>query len=540
MSPIHRPFLQEQKAEKEPPRFLAFLAFVGKRFLQFLFLALCAGLCACLFKYSYPRESYSLLAWLALAPFIWALAGVRSFWGSVFYGWLTGLLVFAGLYHWIYITCVDGGGLSVALGLFCWWGLSALMALQFAVFGGSCFYLKKLKSVFPLLAALLWVSLEWGHEMLATYVIGFPWFSLGYSQWNFPAVIQLASFAGTLGVSALVAFCGISIGYAFYEDQFKRAVAQMLAATVVFLAAYGYGSYALSRPQPRSLLRLQAAVMQPNIDQYKKWTVEYEQEILDTLSHMGAELEGKNMMLTVWPESVSPGPVMEEPYFSLFKDLAEFSGAWQLLGSNRQEQKGHFVSAFLFSPQGKEVSFYDKVHLVPFGEYIPLQNTLRELLPQVEVLGALGQFTAGKWDQPLLQVSQLPLGTTICYESVFSSHWREQARSGAKFFVNITNDAWFFDTAAPYQHLAVSVLRAAELGRPVLRAANTGISAVISAKGEILSRAELNTREILWADVALPLGEEMTFYTRWGDWFAWVCVAISFTILLSIVVFSYE
>ena len=94
----------------------------------------------------------------------------------------------------------------------------------------------------------------------------------------------------------------------------------MLAATVVFLAAYGYGSYALSRPQPRSLLRLQAAVMQPNIDQYKKWTAEYEHEILDTLSHMGAELEGKNMMLTVWPESVSPGPVMEEPYFSLFKN----------------------------------------------------------------------------------------------------------------------------------------------------------------------------------------------------------------------------
>jgi len=540
MSPIRRPFLNETKAEKEQPSFLAFLAFVGKSLLSFLFLLLCAAATAVLFKYSYPQSSHSLLAWLALAPFICALVRLRGFWSSVFYAWFTGICVYAGLYHWIYITCVNGGGLSPSMGIFCWIGLSALMAIMFAVFGASCFYLKKIQSAFAFLAALGWAALEWAHEMLATYAVGFPWFSLGYSQWNLPEIVQIASFTGTTGISALIAFCSISIGYAFAMPYLKRGIFQMCLAAAVFLATYGYGAYVLSRPEPRSLLRLHAALMQPNIDQYKKWTPEYEQEILDTIAQMGADLEGTNSMLAVWPESVSPGPVQQEPYFSLFQELAQFTGAWQLVGSNRQDEEQNYVSAFLFSAQGTELSFYDKVHLVPFGEYIPLQNTIRSLLPQVEVLGALGSFSAGKWDQPLLQVSQVPFGTTICYESVFSSRWRNQARNGAKFFINITNDAWFFDTDAPYQHLAVSVLRAAEMGRPVLRAANTGISAVISAKGEILSRAELNTRDILLADVPLPLGSDITFYTRWGDWFAWVCAAIYFTILLSVMVFSYE
>ncbi|MBR3603141.1 MAG: apolipoprotein N-acyltransferase [Elusimicrobiaceae bacterium] len=536
MSPIRRQFLTEQKAEKES---VSFLAFFVKKLLFVLFLLLCTVSSALLFKYAYPQHSYSLLAWLALSPFVCALIRLKSFWSSVFYSWLTGTCVYAGLYYWVYVTCVEGGGLSVPMGVFCWIGLSFIMAVQFAIFGGSCFYLKKIKSLFAILAALGWAALEWAHEMLATYSLGFPWFSLGYSQWNLPQVIQIASFTGTTGISALIAFCSVSVGQAFAMPQLKRGIMQMFLAAAVFLATYGYGAYVLAQPQPRSLLRLQAALMQPNIDQYKKWSSEFEQEIMDTIAQMGAELEGKNLMLTIWPESVSPGPVQEEPYFSLFNDLAQFSGAWQLVGSNRQEGQQQYVSAFMFSTQ-EEFPFYDKVHLVPFGEYIPFRNIIQRLFPQIEILGALGSFQKGKWDQPLLAVSQIPFGTTICYESIFSSRWRSQARAGAKFFVNITNDAWFFDTDAPYQHLAISVLRAAELGVPVLRAANTGISAVISAKGQILSRTQLNTRDILWAGVPLALSMEETFYTRWGDWFPWVCAAIYFTILLSVMVFSYE
>ena len=540
MSSIRRPFLTEPLAEKEPTRLGALLVYTGKMLLRLFFLLVCACLTALLFKESYPKPSHGLLAWVALAPFILAVVRLNTFWRSFGYSWLTGILVYAGVYHWIFITCSQGGGLSISLSLAAWLGLSLLMAIPFAIFGGSCFYLKKMQWAFPVLAALGWAALEWVHELLATYLIGFPWFSLGYSQWNFLPIIQITSFVGTEGLSALICFTGVSIGYALAVNHFKKGIFQLILAVAVFLGTYGYGYWSLSQPVPRTLLRLRAAVMQPNIDQYKKWSPEFEQEILETISQMSIELSDKKVMLAVWPESVSPGPVQEEPYFSLFKEISVSTGAWQLLGSNRLEGGKNFVSAFLFSPEEENLSFYDKTQLVPFGEYIPFENIIRTLFPKVEILGELGLFSAGKQGQGLLQSSQVPFGTTICYESVFSSKWREQALQGAKFFVNITNDAWFFDTDAPYQHLAISVLRAAELQRPVLRAANTGISAVISSRGEILSSAPLNTRQVLYADIALPLGVEQSFYAQWGKWFAWVCAAIYFTILLSVMVFSYE
>ena len=539
MSPFFRPYLREAPAE-ETSRVWGFLARLAMGAAKILFLVVCACATAFLFKAAYPKPSYSLLMWLALAPFTLAVVRLRGFWSSFFYSWLTGVLVFAGLYYWVYVTCLYGGGMTPVLSAAAWLGLAAVMALQFAVFGGSCFYLKRLHWAFPVLAALGWTALEWAHEMLASYALGFPWFTLGYSQWNLPQIIQVAGVAGTAGVSCLVAFCGVSVGYAFATPSVRRSDGQMLLAAAVFLGAYGYGAFVLSREPSHSLLSLRAAVLQPNIDQYKKWSPEFEQEILNTLSTMGAQLDGKNIMLAVWPESVTPGPVQQEPYASLIQNIAQSSDAWQLAGSNRAENGKQYVSAFLFSPSGTELSWYDKTHLVPFGEYIPFERAVRGLLPNVEVLGELGSFSAGEWEQPLLQMGQIPFGQTICYESVFSRLWKAQTKAGARFFVNITNDAWFFDTDAPYQHLAVSVLRAAETRRPVLRAANTGISAVISASGEILARAELNTRAILTADVPLPLDAHESFFVRWGDWFAWVCAAIYFTILISVMVFAYE
>ena len=158
----------------------------------------------------------------------------------------------------------------------------------------------------------------------------------------------------------------------------------------------------------------------------------------------------------------------------------------------------------------------------------------------MKVLGELGLFTPGTHVQPLLQVDQIAFGTTLCYESVFSHLWQKQAQQGARFMVNATNDAWFFDTAAPYQHLAAAVVRAAETRRPVLRAANTGISAIIAPTGEILSQAALNTRGILQAQIPLSLGQENSFYVRWDQWFAWLCAVVYFTVLISAAVFAYE
>ena len=531
-------------AEKQPQ---SSISPVGLFFLRLrrvcgwtLWLGLCATTTVYLFKISYPASSHGWFVWFALAPFVMGLFYLRSFWKTAWYSWLTGTAVYATLYYWIFVTCHTGGELSIGLSVAAWLGLSALMALQFAIFGTSCYYLKQLRSFFPLVAACGWVALEWGHELFASYFLGFPWFSLSYSQWNMPQMLQIASFGGAASISFAIVFVGVSLGYGLVIPYFRRGVILFITAAAVFLGIFYHGNISLKKAQTPSLLRLNAIVMQPNIDQYKKWSVEFEKEIEETILQMTQQVAEKKPLLVVWPESITPGSVQEEPYRAWMELAAKQSNSWQVLGSNREEKGVQYVSAFLLSPTGEEKGIYDKTHLVPFGEYIPLEKQVRSLLPQVGVLGELGSFSAGAWEQNLLRLDQIPLGSTICYESVFSHPWRQQARSGARFFVNLTNDAWFFNTDAPHQHLAAVVLRAVENRRSVLRAANTGISAIIAPTGQILARAELNTRAMLSAEIALPLGEELSFYGQWGNWFAWLCAAIYLTTLISSLIFSYE
>lgn len=539
-----RPFrktVTQTDAEKAHKPFSARLRSFVKGFFRFAFLLLLALGTAWLVKQSYPKVSNHMLAWLALAPFIWGVTKLKGFWTSFFYSWFTAVLINAGIYYWIYYTCVHGGGLSNGLSLAAWLGLSALLGLQFAVFGGSCFFLKKLGNLFPVLAACGVVALEWLHQTIAFYGLGFPWFMLGYTQWNAPEMIQIASFTGVYGVTFAVAFTGISVGYAFATSSLKRAVFHMILAGLVFLGLFAYGKSVLGearRFQP--LLSIPVALMQPDIDQYKKWSPEFEEEIIQTVLDMGRETDGKNRLLTVWPESVTPGPVQDPQYRMLFEDLATQSGSAQLLGSNTDAEGKQYVSAYLVEPGTDGLQVYHKEKLVPFGEYIPLETTVRSLFKNVAVLGELGVFSPGPKDQKLMSLPGVPFGTTVCYESIFPQLWLGQNRDGAKFFVNITNDAWYFDTDAPYQHLAVNVLRAVELGRPVLRAANTGISAVIDPLGRIEYKLDLNTRGILYATIPLPVGDNVNFYTQWGDWFAWLCAAFYFTLLISTFVFAYE
>lgn len=513
---------------------------------RLLFLIACLGLCVGLFYISYPKNSFSFAAWFILAPFIWGICHIRGFWGSVIYGWLAGLLSNAALLSWIYYTCLHGGGLSQNLSLVAWLGLSGLLALQFAAFGGACHFLRKTGSFFPLLAACGWVALEWLHQMIAFYGLGFPWIMLGYTQWNVPAVLYLASFAGVYGVSFVLAFVGTSVGWCFGQRGLRKGLWQLILATVVFVSVYGFGKHMQDKmarflEHPRSLLTVQTALMQPNIDQYKKWTLEFKEEITATLKEMGQQLDGTNTYLIIWPESVVPGSLTDEEHFDLFTRVGQQSGAYQVIGSNVVSADGEqYVGAYLMTPDGDGLSAYRKEKLVPFGEFIPFERMLHFVLKDIEVMGALGAFLPGPQGQPLLEAGGVKLGTTVCYESIFPQLWRQQNKTGAQLFVNITNDAWFFNTAAPYQHLAANVLRAAENGRPILRAANTGFSAYIDAFGNIKRQSNLFTKEILTASVPLSVVEKNTFYTKWGDWFAWICAILFFTIGISTVVFFYE
>ncbi len=510
-----------------------------------LFLAVCIIMTAGLFYISYPKVSLSFAAWLMLAPFIWGVSKVRGFWGSFGYGWLTGLCANATLLAWIYPTCLQGGGLSKTLSLAAWLGLSALLAIQFAVFGASCHFLKKMGALFPLLAACGWVALEWLHQTIAFYGLGFPWVMLGYTQWNVPQVLYIASFAGVYGLSFVLAFTGSCVGWCFAEPGLKKGIGQLVVAVLVFAGIYGFGQhmqkrYAHFAENPHSLLSVQAALLQPNIDQYQKWTPQYEDKIAQTLETMGSSLTGQNLYLALWPESAVPGALTEERYFNLFSQIGQAAGVYQVIGSNIFADNTQQVGAYLLPPAADTMSAYRKIKLVPFGEFIPFGNLLKNLVKDIDVMGALGAFMPGELEQPLLEAGGVKLGTTICYESIFPQLWRAQNNQGAQLFVNITNDAWFFDTAAPYQHLAANVLRAAENGRPVLRAANTGFSAYIDRFGNIRAKSGLFTQEILTVNVPLSVREKSTFYAQWGDWLAWLCALVFFTIGVSTVVFWYE
>jgi len=511
--------------------------------LRFILLVLASLTTAWLLYQSFPHKSHWFFAWIALAPFVWGISKMRGFWSSFFYGWFTSFLFHAGALYWIYYTCVNGGGMEKGLSLAAWLGLSALLSLQFAFWSGCCHFLTKLKGFFPLLAAGGWVSLEWLHQSIAFYGLGFPWFMLGYTQWNMPEFLQLASSMGTYGISFLIVFTGTSVGWAFADPSLRKGVGHLLLAGLVFTGTFFYGKSVLrdnSHSSHQSLVSVKAALLQPNIDQYKKWSEEFENEIFDTLKTMGNQLGEKKVHLAVWPESTLPGPITEAPYNELVSSIAEESGAYQIVGSNLQEENRQYVAAYLVPPKKEQLQHYKKIKLVPFGEYIPFERWIRRWFSNVEVLGELGVFSPGTTTQPLLDMDGVKVGSTICYEAIFPPLWKEQNKQGAQLFVNITNDAWFFRTAAPYQHLAANVLRAVETGRPVLRAANTGFSAYIDPYGRIQNQTALFEKDTLYVTVPLSLKQVPNTYTQWGDWFAWLCAALFFTLLISTIVFVYE
>ena len=285
------------------------------------FLLFCVLLSAGLLYGSFPKPGHSVLAWFALLPFIWGVTKIQGFWKSFFFGWLTSLLFHAASLYWVYYTCLHGGDLSQVLSVAAWLGLSGLLALQMAFFGGSCYFLKRTGVFFPLLAACGWVALEWLHQTIAVYGLGFPWFMLGGTQWNFPQTLQFVSLTGVYGLSFVLAFTGTQLGWMMNNLSVKRFVGSWLVVAAIFWSVYGFGQYRLAHfdkaARHQSLLSVQAALMQPNIDQYKKWDDAFEQEIVDTITQLADRISPEQTLLTVWPESVSPGPLTEEKYANL-------------------------------------------------------------------------------------------------------------------------------------------------------------------------------------------------------------------------------
>jgi apolipoprotein N-acyltransferase len=354
---------------------------------------------------------------------------------------------------------------------------------------------------------------------------------LGYTQWEYAPLIQIASLTGVYGLSAAVCFTGALAGTLLLPGGSSLKKARRLApALAVFALLWLYGRHELetaSALPPSGYI--DAVLLQPCVSMYDKWNPEKARGIQDKIEAMLSGLNSPDLIL--WPENALPGWIDDPAYSGWLKRLSAKNKSWNLVGSVSRGD-GRHVSAFLLNEEGEITASYNKRRLVPFGEYIPGRGFLGAFIAPV---ASLGEFSEGALKQKLFALKGRSLGGAICYESVFPYLFTADVKAGADVFFNITNDGWYLDTAAPYQHFLVNIFRAVETRRAVMRAANNGISAVIDPWGRVLAKQNLNEAGALTVRVPVYADAGLTFYTSSGQWFIWFCALAAAAFLLAVI-----
>jgi apolipoprotein N-acyltransferase len=492
--------------------------------LEHLLAAILSGL---LLALAFPKWDLTWLLFVALIPLFWALPG-RSLKTAFGLGFLSGLVHYVILLYWIvYVTHVHGF-LPLPLAI----GILLLLAAYLSLYSGlwalgiSWGAARGLSLIWW--GPILWVTLEFG----LTYIIsGFPWELLGYGLVPHPMLLQVADLTGVYGLSFLLVLINACLWRLFSVPKTRRdsRYPYAVAVCLILVAWLGYGYYRLNDLQQleTNSPKLKVAVVQGNIKQGEKWKKEMVQATLDRYTELTRRVTGAQLI--VWPETAAPFFFLRTGDLSAqVQTTAKESGGSLLFGSPAWEltadAETYFNRAYLLSPGGEVLGYYDKAHLVPFGEYVPLRryppfSWVGKMVPMV------GDFAEGPVGATVALPDGDALGPLVCYESIFPNLSRAQVANGAKLLVNITNDAWFGKTAAAYQHLAMAVMRCVENHVCLARAANTGISAFIDARGRILWQSEIYVPEA--HALELPLMPGGSLYTKIGDVFAWACLILA-------------
>jgi len=497
----------------------------------------------------FPLPGLYVLCWLALSPLIVALLRARpageleiagsvrlrpaSPWQGFLMGYACGILWYAGTCYWIYDTMRHFGGLNAAeavLALFlfcCYLGLyHGLFGLLFSLLAGSARDFRR-----PLvIAPFLWVAVE----LARTRITGFPWCLLGIAQVDNIALSRIASSTGVYGISFEIVLVNVALAAAFLVPREKRGA--MLAAALAAAAVLQAGRLIDAPPAKADHAAL---LVQQNIPVSAEWTPAYLQQTLQDLTELTVQSAVSNAVakpdLVVWPESPAPFFSNDTRFRDVISTIARDTKTWIIAGSigtsSAAGEGGQtspvFNSAAWVSPSGQWTARYDKIHLVPFGEYLPFPGLF-------SFAGGLtkevGEFRHGTSRRPLDAVDKR-LGVFICYESIFPDEVRQFADQGAQVFVNISNDGWYGDSGAWAQHLNQTRMRAIENNRWLLSATDTGLTASIDPLGRIVARIPRKERTALVAPYAVTFAT--TFYTRHGDWFAYGCAIISIGALLA-------
>jgi len=484
-------------------------------------LAVASGLCCAA---AFPPWDMGPLAFVALAPLLVAMSGVSPR-RAAGLGYLSGLSFYLATIWWVINTMTTYGGMSVALSLIA----LGLLAGVLAGYTGTFAWLYALGApslpvpLRPAAAAALWTALEFLRSFLFS---GFPWALLGYTQYRQPGLRLLAALTGVYGLSAVLVLVNATLaetvgcwarraaGHGWRRD---LMLAWGLAA-VTLAGAWGYGAEWWRDPTGGPAIGV--GLLQGNIDQAVKWDRGHQVRTLETYERLARQAAVERPSLIVWPETAVPFFLRREPELGArVRAVAAATGVPMLVGSPDLGADGLlYNSAFLIGTDGRLAGRYDKRHLVPFGEYIPLQRVFFFL---DKLVTGIGDFGRGK--SATVFVDDFGrFSVMICYEVIFPTEVREFTRAGAQFLVNITNDAWFGRSGAPYQHLAMAAIRAVENGSYLIRAANTGVTAIIAPTGEILRQTPIFTEAVLTGTIRLR--QRHTPYARYGDVVAWSCL----------------
>ena len=447
----------------------------------------------------FPPFNFTFLAPFALAPLLVACTRERSWWRRWFNGWAAGAVFWCGVCTWIQFVLEVHGG----MGRWGGWGGFALFGLykglQMALFAVLAGLLMKRRWAIPAVAAL-WTGIERTHGPF-----GFAWLDLGNAGINMPVPMRLAPITGVYGLSFVFAVLGCAVaGIALRRP--RRELAWLLPVPLLLVLP--------AAPRPAAPTQ-RALVVQPNLDTEMTWTTDTLRETEEKLALL-SRASGASMVL--WPEVPAPFYANDADFREYMAQVAQRSRTYFLLGVvDYNSAREPLNSAIMLGPSGHILDRYDKINLVPFGEFIPpLFGWVNRITHEV------GDFVPGN-RVVVFPVEEHQVGAFICYESALPGFVRQFVRSGAEVLVNLSNDGYFGHSAAREQHLALVRMRAAENRRWIIRATNDGITAVIDPRGRVTERLQP------FAETAgmMRYGyvREQTPYTRYGDWFAWGCLA---------------
>ncbi|HLK54284.1 MAG TPA: apolipoprotein N-acyltransferase [Candidatus Angelobacter sp.] len=498
----------------------------------------------------FPKPNLYVLAWIAVAPLLYALLRGRggegemfdsegkslrpfTLWQGFLIAWVCGIIWYLGTCYWVYPVMNGGGKLPAPVAALITVGYCLLMGLHHGFFGLLVVLMARRSSLGNrrplLLAPFFWVAIE----LMRDRIIGVPWDPLGGSQVDNIPFARIAQTTGVYGLSFAIMLvnCAFVAALLLYGQRRKNLLISAVAASI----ALQIGVFA--KPSP-FVATQQAILVQENVpllDQ-TEWTPRYFDDTISSLARLSVDASKprrapENPGLIIWPESPAPFFIADPRLQQWLVAMAQDTNSYLVIGSLGEKQaidgrQQLLNSALVMDPHGNMVGRYDKIHLVPYGEYVPFQDILFFANKLTREVGDFGRGT----DRKVFDLNGTHAGIFICYESIFSNEVREFTANGAQVLINISDDLWYGETGAPAQHLQMARMRAMENHRWILLATNNGTSASIDPFGRVVKQAPRNIRTTLVVPYAPQ--NESTFYSRNGDVFAWICVVISMLAVL--------